>query len=445
MTVSLAVADNEPKFESNLSAKEIELLLVPKMPRKQNNTSTSNGGGETRSIPDENIIKVLPNKSFTPTLHVQSLVQEKSVSDSPSQRSLNNFIEILNRKENQGTNYINLNGTERSTLKFPILEVSNIGSDESLKKDPLQIQLNSNHNESIIAFTFDGEHIVPVGESSKDDSGNSIISIDEIPQSGLKEKNVFRALKFCFFKLVLRQDEVYQLRWVDYSGEKSKRRSAGLYANVEEAQNILICIHGIIGDTNVMAERVRKTFDENVFDLVLTFDYENLNTPIEETARFFKEALNDVGITAKSRKNITILAHSMGGLVSRHMIEHLDGKNFISKLVMAGTPNAGSNAAKIADYRKLVNTLFTLAANTGFGIPAAASVLGALQYSEKLTVTLEQMHPKNSEFIKALNHTSDPGIPYYIMAGNFDQYVACLLYTSPSPRDATLSRMPSSA
>ena len=28
---------------------------------------------------------------------------------------------------------------------------------------------------------------------------------------------------------------------------------------------------------------------------------------------------------------------------------------------------------------------------------------------------------------------------------NRDEYHACLLYTSPSPRDATLSRMPSSA
>ena len=27
----------------------------------------------------------------------------------------------------------------------------------------------------------------------------------------------------------------------------------------------------------------------------------------------------------------------------------------------------------------------------------------------------------------------------------FGQYISCLLYTSPSPRDATLSRMPSSA
>ena len=28
---------------------------------------------------------------------------------------------------------------------------------------------------------------------------------------------------------------------------------------------------------------------------------------------------------------------------------------------------------------------------------------------------------------------------------NLDEYKGCLLYTSPSPRDATLSRMPSSA
>ena len=29
--------------------------------------------------------------------------------------------------------------------------------------------------------------------------------------------------------------------------------------------------------------------------------------------------------------------------------------------------------------------------------------------------------------------------------GNFTEYVPCLLYTSPSPRDRTRSRMPSSA
>ena len=33
----------------------------------------------------------------------------------------------------------------------------------------------------------------------------------------------------------------------------------------------------------------------------------------------------------------------------------------------------------------------------------------------------------------------------FVVSGSFYQYNICLLYTSPSPRDATLSRMPSSA
>ena len=36
-------------------------------------------------------------------------------------------------------------------------------------------------------------------------------------------------------------------------------------------------------------------------------------------------------------------------------------------------------------------------------------------------------------------------ILYDYMDVEFDKYTVCLLYTSPSPRDATLSRMPSSA
>ena len=34
---------------------------------------------------------------------------------------------------------------------------------------------------------------------------------------------------------------------------------------------------------------------------------------------------------------------------------------------------------------------------------------------------------------------------YSLESGKFDWFYICLLYTSPSPRDATLSRMPSSA
>ena len=44
----------------------------------------------------------------------------------------------------------------------------------------------------------------------------------------------------------------------------------------------------------------------------------------------------------------------------------------------------------------------------------------------------------DNEIVGALNW-------WEVTRNNRDRYLACLLYTSPSPRDATLSRMPSSA
>ena len=43
------------------------------------------------------------------------------------------------------------------------------------------------------------------------------------------------------------------------------------------------------------------------------------------------------------------------------------------------------------------------------------------------------------------NVTEGRGVPDERLAVVAEQYALCLLYTSPSPRDATLSRMPSSA
>ena len=41
--------------------------------------------------------------------------------------------------------------------------------------------------------------------------------------------------------------------------------------------------------------------------------------------------------------------------------------------------------------------------------------------------------------------SSKPLTPPYFITGRYDLYMGCLLYTSPSPRDGLLSRMPSSA
>jgi len=219
------------------------------------------------------------------------------------------------------------------------------------------------------------------------------------------------------------------LRWVDYSGLKPERRSEGLKREVNQAENILLLIHGIISDTKGMCDFARAVVKtpgdkEKPFDLILSFDYENLNTPIEETAGRLEALLREeAGITAASGKKITILAHSMGGLVSRYFIQNLGGAEVVKHLVMAGTPNAGSALGRITTYRDYALPLLTLLVNLPWGIPAAATILGVMQKSKDLTVTLAQMDWDNSDWLKNLSKGSLHGVPCSIIAGHLDQYL----------------------
>ena len=70
---------------------------------------------------------------------------------------------------------------------------------------------------------------------------------------------------------------------------------------------------------------------------------------------------------------------------------------------------------------------------------------------EILEVRYEQIRLKNDKTIRLPEGLSNPP-PLYDESSSYDEleelhdkFKDCLLYTSPSPRDATLSRMPSSA
>jgi pimeloyl-ACP methyl ester carboxylesterase len=119
-----------------------------------------------------------------------------------------------------------------------------------------------------------------------------------------------------------------------------------------------------------------KSVDQR-FDLVLTYDYENLSTPIAETAVKLKQQLADAGLREGDDKRLTLLVHSMGGLVSRWFIEREGGNRVVDHLVMFGTPNAGSPFGTIDLARQLASVLTTLAINT---FPAFAPFGGALVY-----------------------------------------------------------------
>jgi len=341
-------------------------------------------------------------------------------------RSLSNSMSILSKLvADSDASIVNFGNATRSLSAPNVLVLQDIQNEDNLQENPLQIEIDAKlkADESLMPFTFDGEHIIPVGLVETAANGKAIVSIDHIPDiQEERRRSITKAIKLCFMKLALNSKNIQQLCWADYDLPEVERRTEGLYTKVQDAEKILLCIHGIIGDSKIIAECMRKAYEEGTYDLILTFDYENLNTPIQETANVLDEKLKEVGIDSTSDKKITILAHSMGGLVSRYYIEKLSGNEVVNHLVMAGTPNAGSAIAKVTQYRNVATTLIGLAMNTTLGIPALGTLLAVLNQSKKVTPTLEQMDGDN-EFLQTLNKGNNPNVPYSIVAGHLKDHL----------------------
>jgi hypothetical protein len=325
--------------------------------------------------------------------------------------------------ERQGMEMLNFAGTRGDSES--ILELTDIQNAATLRENQLEIQVNVplQEDEGILPLVFDGQHVLLGGDPYKDDDGNTHISIDHIPEVADQRRGLGGSLKLYFFKTYLKQDNVNQLRWVEYNTDGIFAYQKSMVADkVAAAKNILLLVHGIIGDTEGMATGVKACGLDQEFDLVLTYDYENLNTKIEETAQQLKSQLATAGLQENDNKRLTLLVHSMGGLVSRWFIEREGGNKVVDHLVMCGTPNNGSPFGKVDDARKILNVLTGLAMNyVPVLIPFSSTVLLLLNRSKKLTPTLEQMNPA-SDFIKTLNKSADPEIPYTILAGDVDTY-----------------------
>ncbi|NEO46139.1 MAG: caspase, partial [Moorea sp. SIO4A3] len=159
-----------------------------------------------------------------------------------------------------------------------------------------------------------------------------------------------------------------------------------------------------------------------LYDLVLTYDYESLNTSIVENAKLLKQRLQAVGLGENHGKILHIVAHSMGGLVSRWFIEREGGNQVVGHLIMLGTPNAGCPWSTVEDL-----ALATLSIGLNglseftWPVPVMGMLLKAINRFvdeiETIDISLDQMHP-GSEFLQQLAASPDPKVPYSIIAGN---------------------------
>ena len=74
-----------------------------------------------------------------------------------------------------------------------------------------------------------------------------------------------------------------------------------------------------------------------------------------------------------------------------------------------------------------------------------STVVKAKDLAQKADVQPQPPHPADVSHPTHVGEGEYSEVALKVIRANETMYKACLLYTSPSPRDATLSRMPSSA
>ncbi|KOP24432.1 peptidase C14 caspase catalytic subunit p20 [Hapalosiphon sp. MRB220] len=314
------------------------------------------------------------------------------------------------------------------------LELSNVVDHTVVTKTaPLKVLVNREiaDNEYLLPISYDGEFFLPLGTGKKTVDGKTEITIERLPTPTKSHRCLQGSIRIFFQKIICRKlgrkftYPILAAATVDANEQVIYDKNIeSVREKVTQAQKIILYIHGIIGDTEAQLPSIQKvtvTADgqenliQDYYDLVLAFDYENLNTTIEENARLLKQKLQAVGLGANHGKQLHIVAHSMGGLVSRWFIEREGGNEIVQHLVMLGTPNAGSPWPAVQD---LIFTVLVFGLNQLAAVVWPAKVVAdLLEYLENNNYSLEQMHP-DSDLLKQLAENPDPGVPYTIVAGD---------------------------
>ena len=309
------------------------------------------------------------------------------------------------------------------------LEISNV-SGEISKDNPLKIKFLSklDAQELLVPIGYDKESglYIPLGYANTE--GEVLINMLPSP-SPSTERAVGSAFKIFLKKMFVKpftgEFDYPALEAVDFTDNPEifdyDKDKAALKDKVAKAKKIVMFIHGFAGSTSELPKSLRRNVEKggknmkDSYDLALTFNYESINTPIEKTAEMLEAKLAEVGLVAGHGKQFDIVAHSMGGLVSRWYIERRSGKNVVSQLVMLGTPNAGS---AIPGLHENIRVLLTMIIN---GVPFLSAWATPISWLGKVVdtalVTVKQQVP-NSPFFQQLNASPDSGVPYRIVVGN---------------------------
>lgn len=227
-----------------------------------------------------------------------------------------------------------------------------------------------------------------------------------------------------YFKKIFRKKNINTLalyliqpdgNWAKQSGDAISIKT---HLQNRADKKALLLIHGLKGDTRHIVEALKDMAGlKEVAECVLTYDYENLATPIEKTAGKLQQDLKNVGFGGAGMPELVVVAHSLGGLVSRWMVEQLEGRHFVKHLIIVASSSAGSEMGTLGSA---TFSMLTHAINVTGPIKYAITGLSFLLKKMELDAghTLKQLQP-GSKFIQELAMSCPPAeVRYSVIGGD---------------------------
>jgi pimeloyl-ACP methyl ester carboxylesterase len=180
-------------------------------------------------------------------------------------------------------------------------------------------------------------------------------------------------------------------------------------------RQIVVFIHGIFSSHetfNYLLAAFTSDGDFDGYDLA-TYDYD-WGKPIQKSAERLRELLNSPRIPADAE--VTLICHSMGGLVARFAVMGGDLK-CVKRIVMLGTPNFGAMRAS------QMSTLWQLAvAGAGKITPFFPRKAGLRDLTRVQSLYLDAVEHERISPARAdeVDYVTVPGLYYYSDRRNTD-------------------------
>ena len=172
----------------------------------------------------------------------------------------------------------------------------------------------------------------------------------------------------------------------------------------------------------------------------------------DQNANWFQSNILSFDAEITYRENLGILAVQgpnsskvLSSSVSKQLME-LTNFTFIELegLFVAKTGYTGEEGFEIIGSFDLLSELWDQLISAGIS-PIGLAARDTLRLEAGLNLSGTDMNTTNNPYESNLGWTVDVQDPDRNFVGKEALYTLCLLYTSPSPRDRFLSRMPSSA